>query len=96
MALPEAQQKLSHGEPTWFAGKGKVFAIFDDRHHGAARVDLRRRSIVAKIAGSLEFLLETDRPGRESAHYDVGAARLHHPLEPVIAVLTHDRHRRGT
>ena len=35
MALPEATEKLSHGEPTWFAGKGKVFASIDDHHHGA-------------------------------------------------------------
>jgi hypothetical protein len=35
MALPEANEKLSHGEPTWFAGKGKVFAMLDDHHHGA-------------------------------------------------------------
>lgn len=26
MALPEANERISHGEPTWFAGKGKVFA----------------------------------------------------------------------
>jgi hypothetical protein len=39
MALPEAQEKTSHGEPTWFAGpKGKVFAMFDDHHHGAPHV----------------------------------------------------------
>jgi hypothetical protein len=35
MALPEATEKVSHGEPTWFAGKGKVFASIDDHHHGA-------------------------------------------------------------
>ncbi len=35
LALPEAVQKLSHGQPTWFAGKGKVFAMLDDHHHGA-------------------------------------------------------------
>jgi predicted DNA-binding protein (MmcQ/YjbR family) len=35
MALPEANEKLSHGEPTWFAGKGKVFAMLDNHHHGA-------------------------------------------------------------
>jgi len=35
LALPEAKEKLSHGEPTWFAGKGKVFAMLDDHHHGA-------------------------------------------------------------
>src|SRR5689334_11055362 len=35
LALPEANEKLSHGEPTWFAGKGKVFAMLDNHHHGA-------------------------------------------------------------
>ena len=38
MALPEAVEKLSHGEPTWFAGKGKVFAMFSSHHHGAEHV----------------------------------------------------------
>lgn len=40
MALPEAHEKLSHGEPTWFAGKGKVFAMLDDHHHGAEHLAL--------------------------------------------------------
>src|SRR6266404_1344330 len=40
MALPEAKEKLSHGEPTWFAGKGKVFAMLDDHHHGAAHLSV--------------------------------------------------------
>ena len=35
MKLPEANERVSHGEPTWFAGKGKVFASIDDHHHGA-------------------------------------------------------------
>jgi hypothetical protein len=39
-ALPEAGEKLSHGEPTWFAGKGKVFASIDDHHHGAPHCSL--------------------------------------------------------
>jgi predicted DNA-binding protein (MmcQ/YjbR family) len=40
-ALPGAVEKASHGEPTWFAGeKGKVFAMLDHRHHGAARVSV--------------------------------------------------------
>ena len=37
LALPEANEKTSHGEPTWFAGKGKVFAMLDDHHHGGNR-----------------------------------------------------------
>ena len=34
-SFPDANERLSHGEPTWFAGKGKVFAMLDDHHHGA-------------------------------------------------------------
>lgn len=33
MALPAAEERLSHGAPTWFAGEGKVFAVLDDHHH---------------------------------------------------------------
>jgi hypothetical protein len=35
LAMPEAVEKISHGEPTWFAGTGKVFAMLDDHHHGS-------------------------------------------------------------
>jgi hypothetical protein len=39
LAIPGAIEKLSHGEPTWFTGeKGKVFAMFDNHHHGAAHI----------------------------------------------------------
>ncbi len=34
-ALPDANERVSHGEPTWFAGKGKVFAMLDNHHHGS-------------------------------------------------------------
>jgi hypothetical protein len=37
LALPGASEKISHGEPTFFAGK-KVFAMFADNHHGDGRV----------------------------------------------------------
>ncbi len=40
LALPEANEKLSHGEPTWFAGKGRVFASIDDHHHGAPHLSV--------------------------------------------------------
>ena len=40
LALPEAKEKISHGEPTWFAGTGKVFAMLDDHHHGAEHLAL--------------------------------------------------------
>jgi predicted DNA-binding protein (MmcQ/YjbR family) len=40
LALPEAVEKTSHGAPTWFAGKGKVFAMLDDHHHGAPHLSV--------------------------------------------------------
>jgi hypothetical protein len=39
LALPEATEKLSHGEPTWFV-RGKVFASWEDHHHGDPTVGL--------------------------------------------------------
>jgi hypothetical protein len=37
LALPEATEKLSHGEPTFFVAK-KVFAMFANNHHNDGRV----------------------------------------------------------
>ena len=37
LALPEATERPSHGEPTFFVGK-KVFVMFADNHHGDGRV----------------------------------------------------------
>jgi hypothetical protein len=39
-SLPDANERRSHGEPTWFAGKGKAFAMLDDHHHGAAHLSV--------------------------------------------------------
>ena len=39
LALPGASEKLSHGEPTFFAG-GKVFVMVDNNHHGSGHVAL--------------------------------------------------------
>jgi hypothetical protein len=36
-AMPGASEKLSHGEPTFFAGK-KVFAMFDNNHHNDGHI----------------------------------------------------------
>src|ERR1700750_2062928 len=41
LAIERAGEKISHGEPTWFAGpKGKVFAMFDNHHHGAPHISV--------------------------------------------------------
>jgi predicted DNA-binding protein (MmcQ/YjbR family) len=40
LQLPEANERVSHGEPTWFAGKGKVFAMLDNHHHGSEHLSV--------------------------------------------------------
>ncbi len=39
LALPDATEQLAWGEPTWRIG-GKLFAQFDNHHHGAAHVSV--------------------------------------------------------
>lgn len=34
-ALPAVEERLSHGEPTWFVQGKKSFVMLDDHHHGA-------------------------------------------------------------
>jgi predicted DNA-binding protein (MmcQ/YjbR family) len=33
-ALPEVEERLSHGEPTWFIRDKKSFVMYSDHHHG--------------------------------------------------------------
>lgn len=33
LALPEATERPSHGEPAWFVRDKKLFVMFADRHH---------------------------------------------------------------
>jgi YjbR len=33
LRFPQTEERLSHGEPTWFAGGKKVFVTYADRHH---------------------------------------------------------------
>ncbi len=53
-ALPGAAEKLSHGEPTFFAGK-KVFAMFSSDHHHDGHV----AAIVPAAPGVQEMLVAT-------------------------------------
>lgn len=39
LALPEANERPSHGEPAWFA-RNKLFATWEDHHHGDPIVGL--------------------------------------------------------
>lgn len=56
LALPEANERVSHGEPTWFAGKGRVFAMLDNHHHGAAHLSVW----LPAPAGVQQALVEED------------------------------------
>jgi hypothetical protein len=60
LAIPGAIEKLSHGEPTWFAGeKGRVFAMFDNHHHGAEHI-----SVYFPTPPGLQQTLTASEPGR--------------------------------
>ena len=56
LALPEANEKPSHGEPTWFAGKGRVFDMLDDHHHGAVHLAVW----LPQPLGAQEALIDAD------------------------------------
>lgn len=56
-ALPATLEKLSHGAPTFFIEKGKVFAYFSHNHHGDGRT-----AVHVKTSGRDEqaMLVEAD------------------------------------
>lgn len=54
LGQPDVTEKLSHGEPTWFA-RGRSFAMTADHHH-----DDRLAVWLAAPAGRQESLIETD------------------------------------
>ena len=49
LALPEVEERPSHGSPGWRVG-GKYFAHFNDQHHGAAHI-----ALLAKTSGADEL-----------------------------------------
>lgn len=54
MALPEVEERPSHGSPGWRVG-GKYFAHFNDQHHGTEHI-----ALLAKTSGAdeMEGLIE--------------------------------------
>ena len=56
LGFPEAAERISHGEPTWFAGKGKVFAMLDNHHHGSPHLSVW----LPLPDGAQETLIEAD------------------------------------
>lgn len=57
MALPETLEKLSHGEPTFFAGGKRVFAMFSNNHHHDGHV-----AVWVPAAPGLQQALIQDAP----------------------------------
>ena len=55
MALPDTTEKLSHGEPSFFV-RGRMFATFDNNHHGSGRIAV----ICNAPPGARESLIEGD------------------------------------
>src|SRR5262244_3721418 len=58
LALPETWEKISHGEPTWFAGK-KVFAMFSNNHHNDGHV-----AVTVPAAIGIQEMLIKKSPGK--------------------------------
>ncbi len=94
LALPEAHEKLSHGEPTWFAGKGKTFAMLDDHHHGAPHLSVW----LPAGPGIQQALVESDpkryfRPPYVGPSGWVGVVLDHRPSWTKIAWLVEQAYR---
>ena len=53
LAFPEASEKLSHGEPTFFVKK-KVFVMFSENHHNDGHVAI----MIPAPLGVQEMLIE--------------------------------------
>jgi len=95
MAMPEADERLSHDAPTWFAGKGKVFATLDDHHHGAPHLSVW----VPAPPGAQEDLIESDpkryfRPPYVGPSGWVGVVLNNRPNWSVVALLVEQAYRR--
>jgi hypothetical protein len=57
LAMPEATEKLSHGEPTFFVRK-KVFTMFANNHHGDGHI-----AIWLPAAEGVQAMLMEANPG---------------------------------
>jgi len=55
LGLPNATERMSHGEPSWFIADKRQFAMFADRHH-----DDRIAVWCAAPPGAQEAMIATD------------------------------------
>jgi hypothetical protein len=56
LALPEVNERLSHGSPTWFIRDKKTFVSYLDDHHGDGRIAIW----CAAPPGAQAMLVEED------------------------------------
>ena len=56
--LPGTSEKLSHGEPSWFAAK-RVYAMFSNNHHNDGHV-----AVWIPLAPGEQQALVTEEPGK--------------------------------
>src|SRR6476661_1083214 len=59
MRFPEATERLSHGEPTWFVRDKRVFVTVDDHHHGADHL-----AMVCPAPPGVQLTLVDEEPHR--------------------------------
>lgn len=57
LGLPETEERLSHGEPTFFVRGKKAFVMYVDNHHGDGRLALWCNA----PPGAQDALLHADR-----------------------------------
>jgi hypothetical protein len=58
LAFPRTEERLSHGEPTWFAGGRRSFVTYADHHHD------EREAFWAAAPDGAQAALVADDPGR--------------------------------
>lgn len=61
-ALPHTEERLSHGEPTFFVG-GKVYAMFANNHHADGHI-----AVWIPVALGLQATLLKTEPDNFSCH----------------------------
>ena len=69
LGLPEADERLSHGAPTFFVRSKKAFVVYADNHHGDGRV-----ALWCNAPPGLQESLVNEDPGRFFVPPYVGAA----------------------
>ncbi|HEY7723346.1 MAG TPA: MmcQ/YjbR family DNA-binding protein [Pedococcus sp.] len=58
LAFPGTEERLSHGEPTWFAGGRKSFVMYADHHHD------EREALWAAAPEGAQGALVAEEPAR--------------------------------